>query len=262
MYFNTLKQTFSLLTPLEQFEIVEMNLLLNFGKFYVEFFFDDAQIESLGNFVLFIFFCTVFLSKNDYALQNKVSLIMKNIFYFFLKSVYYQNKKIFSGWAYSTFGIFILLLILNLQGIIPGGTTATAHLLPVFLGGLGSFVFFNFQGLLLHKFHIFNLFFPSGSPFNLALLIIPIEFVSYMFRVISISVRLFANMMAGHTLLKVIAGFAFEMFNFAGLEVYLVGGILLVLVLLSFLEFSVALIQTYVYITLCGMYYIDSLYLH
>jgi F0F1-type ATP synthase membrane subunit a len=69
-------------------------------------------------------------------------------------------------------------------------------------------------------------------------------------------------MMPGHTLLKVIAGFGFEMLNFSGLELYLVACVCMVLVMLCGLELAVALIQTYVYITLATMYYVDSLYLH
>jgi ATP synthase subunit 6 len=224
--------------------------------------FSDTIVESIVNSIFIVYISILTVLPGVYIVSTKLSLLLKNIYTFFIKNVYIQNHKIFSAWAYSICSIFILLLTLNLQGVIPGGTTTTANLLPVLIGSFSIFLYFNFQGILLHKFKILNLFFPSGSPFNLAFLIIPIEFVSYIFRVISISVRLFANMMAGHTLLKVIAGFAFEMFSFSGLEIYLVTGICVVLILLSFLEFSVALIQTYVYITLCGMYYIDALYLH
>ena len=107
-----------------------------------------------------------------------------------------------------------------------------------------------------------SLFLPPGTSLGLALLLVPIEFVSYMFKPISLGVRLFANMMAGHTLLKVIAGFAWSMMLSSGFlfVAHLVP--LLVLVLLVGLELGVAMIQAYVFTILTCIYLNDAINLH
>jgi len=110
--------------------------------------------------------------------------------------------------------------------------------------------------------NILSLFFPAGSSLVLALLLIPIEIVSYIFRPISLSVRLFANMMAGHTLLKVIAGFSWSMMKASGLLLIAHIVPLAILVVLMGLELAVAFIQTYVFIILINIYLHDAVFLH
>ena len=107
-----------------------------------------------------------------------------------------------------------------------------------------------------------SLFIPANTSFGLALLLVPIEFVSYIFKPISLGVRLFANLMAGHTLLKVIIGFSWSMLLLE--DLLSIGHLipLLVLVLLMGLELGVAIIQTYVFTILTCIYLNDSIYLH
>jgi len=105
--------------------------------------------------------------------------------------------------------IFIFLIISNIQGMIPYMNTLTSALTNTFFIALALFIsiittLFDKKGFA----YFLNLFMPSGCPLLLSLLIIPIELISYTFRLVSLSVRLFANMMAGHTLLKVIVGFS------------------------------------------------------
>ena len=253
----------NLFTPLEQFEVLQFLSTIQIKKISITFsLFSNLFIDLIQNIFIFIFVFSCLFVQNKYIFKNKLILILQNLKIFFSRTVYTQTKKIFTGYENFTFGLFLNLLFLNTLGIIPFSTTETAQLLPIFLASLAIFLVYNSFGILKHKLEFFNMFFPAGSPFNLAFLIIPIEFVSYTFRVISISVRLFANMMAGHTLLKVIAGFAFEIFGLAGIELYAVTFIVGVLILLSFLEFSVAIIQTYVYVTLAQMYYSDAVFLH
>ena len=107
-----------------------------------------------------------------------------------------------------------------------------------------------------------SLFIPANTSFGLALLLVPIEFVSYIFKPISLGVRLFANLMAGHTLLKVIVGFSWSMLlleNYLSV-VHIVP--LLVLILLVGLELGVAIIQAYVFTRLTCIYLNDSINLH
>lgn len=106
------------------------------------------------------------------------------------------------------FTLFVFVLTLNLIGLVPYSFTVTSHLIVTFALALTTFIGINIICASKHGKNIFSLFLPAGSALPLAPLLIPIEVVSYIFRPISLSVRLFANMMAGHTLLKVIVGFA------------------------------------------------------
>ena len=107
-----------------------------------------------------------------------------------------------------------------------------------------------------------SLFIPANTSFGLALLLVPIEFVSYIFKPISLGVRLFANLMAGHTLLKVIVGFSWSMLLLEDLLAVVHVLPLFVLILLVGLELGVAIIQAYVFIILTCIYLNDSINLH
>ena len=105
-------------------------------------------------------------------------------------------------------------------------------------------------------------FIPANTSFGLALLLVPIELISYIFRPISLGVRLFANLMAGHTLLKVIVGFSWSMLLLEDLLSVFHIIPLLILVLLMGLELGVALIQAYVFTILTCIYLNDAINLH
>ena len=104
--------------------------------------------------------------------------------------------------------IFTFVLFSNLIGLVPYSFTTTSHLIVTFSLSFSIFIGINLICVKTHKFHMLSLFIPSNTSFGLALLLVPIELLSYIFKPISLGVRLFANLMAGHTLLKVIVGFA------------------------------------------------------
>ena len=104
--------------------------------------------------------------------------------------------------------IFTFVLFSNLIGLIPYSFTTTSHLIVTFSLSLSIFVEINIICIQKHKFQMLALFTSSNTSFGLVLLLVPIELLSYIFKPISLGVRLFANLMAGHTLLKVIVGFA------------------------------------------------------
>lgn len=105
--------------------------------------------------------------------------------------------------------------------------------------------------------YFFTLFMPSGCPLLLLFLLIPIEFISYGFRLVSLSVRLFANMMAGHTLLKVIVGFSFTMILLGDVMVFINIFALALLFILTFLEVGVSIVQAYIFAILSAIYIKD-----
>jgi F-type H+-transporting ATPase subunit a len=104
-----------------------------------------------------------------------------------------------------------------------------------------------------------SVFLPANTSFFLALLLVPIELISYIFKPISLGVRLFANLMAGHTLLKVIVGFSWSLLMLEDMLAVIHVVPLLILVLLMGLELGVALIQAYVFIVLTCIYLNDSI---
>jgi len=160
------------------------------------------------------------------------------------------------------FSIFIFILIANVVGLVPYSFTITSHLILTFALALSTVIAINLIGIKKHGWNMLSLFLPPGSSLALAILLVPIEFVSYIFRPISLAVRLFANMMAGHTLLKVIAGFAWVMTSL-GFGLWLAHFIpLIILTLLMGLELAVAVIQAYVFTILICIYLNDAIHLH
>ena len=159
--------------------------------------------------------------------------------------------------------IFSFVLINNLMGMLPYSDTGTSSLMLTFWVALSIFV--TLLTLMIRKQGVqffFGLFMPSGCPLPLIFLLIPIEFISYSFRLVSLSVRLFANMMAGHTLLKVIVGFSFSMI-LMGDSMLLVNLFpIAVLFILTFLEVGVALIQAYIFTILTCIYLKDIFSAH
>ena len=110
--------------------------------------------------------------------------------------------------------------------------------------------------------YFFSLFMPAGCPLPLLFLLIPIEFISYSFRLVSLSVRLFANMMAGHTLLKVIVGFSFTMILLGDSMVLVNLFPVALLFILTFLEVGVAVVQAYIFAILSCIYLKDIFVSH
>ena len=160
------------------------------------------------------------------------------------------------------FVIFSFILIANVSGLVPYSFTITSHLIQTMVLALTVFIGVMFICGSTHGFHMLSLFLPGGTSMVLAFLLVPIEIVSYIFKPLSLAVRLFANMMAGHTLLKVIAGFAWAMMGSGGLLLIAHIVPLGVLVILFGLELAVALIQAYVFTILSCIYINDAIVLH
>jgi len=160
------------------------------------------------------------------------------------------------------FALFSFVLLSNLTGLVPYSFTTTSHLAVTL--GLAMITFFGYHiiGIRKHGIKFLELYYPAGVSLALAPLIVPIEFLSATSRVISLSVRLFANMMAGHTLLKVIAGFAWQMMSLGPIMFIAHLATLSVLTLLVGLEMAVAFIQAYVFAVLTCIYLNEAENLH
>ena len=165
---------------------------------------------------------------------------------------------------YLPFAIVLFMFILsnNLIGMVPYSFTVTSHITLTFFLSFSIFVAMNIIGFQRHGVELFSLFLPANTTFFLALLLVPIELISYIAKPISLGVRLFINLMAGHSLLKGIVGFSWNMLLVENLKAIVFIVPLLILVLLMGLELGVALIQAYVFITLTAIYLNDSEALH
>ena len=153
------------------------------------------------------------------------------------------------------FTLFMFILVGNLVGMIPFAYTFTSQIIVTFAMAATIFMGVTVIGLVRHGLHFFSLFVPSGTPLILAPLLIPIEVISYFVRPVSLSVRLFANMMAGHTMMKVFGGFTVL------LGVLGVAPIILLVALTGF-EIMVAVLQAYVFTVLTCLYLNDAIHLH
>lgn len=153
------------------------------------------------------------------------------------------------------FTLFMFVLFGNMLGLLPTGFTFTSHIAVTFFMAAVIFIAVTVLGIFLHGGRFFSLFLPHGTPWFLAPILIPIEMLSYLSRPVSLSVRLFANMVVGHVLLKVLAGFVILMGVFGVIP-------FVSLVAITALEVLVAFIQAYVFAILTCVYLHDALYLH
>jgi F-type H+-transporting ATPase subunit a len=153
------------------------------------------------------------------------------------------------------FTLFMFVLTLNLLGMVPYSFTVTSHIIVTFALAFLVFTVVNIVGFARHGVGYLRLFVPSGVPLWLMPIIIPIEVISYLIRPISHSVRLFANMMAGHTMLKVFAGFVISLGIFGVAPLAFV-------VVFTGLEFLVAFLQALIFTVLTCIYLNDALHMH
>ena len=153
------------------------------------------------------------------------------------------------------FTLFMFILFANMLGMIPSTFTFTSHIAVTFVMAAVVFLAVTVLGFIKHGIHFFTFFVPPGAPVAMWPLLIPLEIISYLTRPISLSVRLFANMLAGHTLLKVIAGFV-PALGVAGVIP------LAFVTALTGLEILIAFLQAYVFTVLTCLYINDALHLH
>jgi len=160
------------------------------------------------------------------------------------------------------FTLFFFVLMGNLLGLLPYSFTYTSHIAVTFGLALLVIVTVTVVSLRIHGMHFFAYFFPPGAPKILAPLIIPVEVISYLSRPLSLSVRLFANMVAGHVMLKVFATFVIMMAGAGTIGVIGAAGPLALNVVLIGFELLVAFLQAYVFALLTCIYLHDAVHLH
>jgi len=239
--------------PMSQFDVYRIGPEIKVGAFDISF----------TNASLFMIISTVSIllvfnlgSKRNSVLPNKMQLLAELSYTFVAKMISDTAGSKAKPYFAFIFSLFMFVLFCNMFGMIPYTFTVTSHIIVTFI--LASFIFIGVTiiGFIKHGFGYLKLFVPSGVPAVLLPLIVVIEIISYLSRPISLSVRLFANMMAGHTMMKVFGGFV--------VSLGIIGGWLPLSfsVALTGLEILVAFLQAYVFAILTCIYLNDALNLH
>jgi F-type H+-transporting ATPase subunit a len=153
------------------------------------------------------------------------------------------------------FTLFMFVLFANFLGLIPYSYTVTSQIIVTFALAAVVFIGVTIIGFIKHGLHFFRFFVPEGVPFVLLLLLVPIELLSYFIRPFTLSIRLFANMLAGHTMLAIFGGFA------ASVGLAAIFPVLLDVAIYA-LEVLVAALQAYVFAILTCLYLRDALHMH
>ena len=159
------------------------------------------------------------------------------------------------------FTIFVFVLFSNFFGLLPGAFTVTSQIAVTFALACLVIATVIITGFAVHGIGFLKLFVPD-APLYLLPLLVPIEFISFLTRPVSLSVRLFANMLAGHTMLKVFAGFVIALGAAGGVYTAISIAPMLLIIAITLLELLVAFLQAYVFAILTCIYLNEALHLH
>lgn len=256
-----MKTQFFITSPLEQFEVTKL-LAFDaplFGTF-------NLALTNLGLYALI----TIFLVLGLHNIRNNHFSLIPSKWSVGLESAYRSvhgtvrdqiggHNEIYTPFIYS---LFFFIIIRNLNGNIPYGFTITTSIVVSI--GLSVIIFLGVTilGLRTHKLHFFSYFIPSGTPLVLVPLLVLIELISYLARAVSLGVRLFRNMMRGHTLLKILSTFLRQLFTTSVLVFVITLIPFRIFVALIGLEIAVSVIQRYVFCVLTCSYIKDRIELH
>ena len=241
------------LNPMHQFEVYRLGPEINLGPANLSF--TNASlfmVISAATILFFLFFGT----KKKSLVPSKIQLVTEMTYSFIAKMINDTAGSAAKPFFPFIFTLFMFVLFCNMVGMLPYSFTVTSHIIVTFALAAIVFIGVTIIGFIKHGIKYLELFVPKGVPFVLLPLIVIIEIISYLSRPVSLSVRLFANMMAGHTMLKVFGGFV--------ISLGLLGGWLPLSfsVALTGLEILVAFLQAYVFAILTCIYLNDALNLH
>ena len=239
--------------PMHQFEVYRIGPEIKINQ--IDISFTNASLFMIVSSIAILLVFNLGSSKKN-IIPNKIQLIAELSYSFISKMI--SDTAGTKGKPYFNliFSLFMFVLFCNMLGMLPYSFTVTSHIIVTFV--LAAFIFIGVTiiGFIKHGLGYLKLFVPSGVPIILLPLIVVIEVISYLSRPVSLSVRLFANMMAGHTMMKVFGGFV--------ISLGIVGGWLPLgfSVALTGLEILVAFLQAYVFAILTCIYLNDALNLH
>ncbi len=239
--------------PMQQFTVYKIGPEIKIAG--LDLSFTNASLFMVISASIIIFF--LFLgSKEKKIIPSKIQLIAEMFYTFVAKMINDTAGSKAKPYFPFIFSLFMFVLFCNMVGMLPYSFTVTSHIIVTLIMAIFIFIAVTIIGFIRHGFKYLSIFVPSGVPNVLLPLITVIEIISYLSRPVSLSVRLFANMMAGHTMLKVFGGFV--------VSLGILGGWLPLSfsVALTGLEILVAFLQAYVFAILTCIYLNDALNLH
>ena len=243
-----------MISPLEQFKILVIIPLSIFG-------FDISITNATIYFGLVVFFIYIIIKRGtEYSkiIPNSMQRIGE-LMYIFINNLVKQQAGIKSLKYFPVFFVlFYVILFLNLIGLTPYGFTCTSQMTYTFTLGFGMFIGIVLIGISVQKSKFVNQFIPATTGPIVPLLIV-IEIFSYIIRPFSLSIRLFANMLAGHTLLHILAGFGMSMLK---VDIFIALLMAFPIIAICVLEFGIAFLQAYVFVVLLSIYLKESHYGH
>jgi len=245
-------------TPLEQFEIKILQPL-NLGGLF-DFSFTNSSFYCLLVCLLIVALLGISVYGNvreQAFVPTRLQSIVEMLYEFVNDMIKQQAGEKGKIYFPMLFTIFLFILFANLIGLLPLGFTVTGHLAITFCLAFGFNIGFLILGFINHGIHFLKFFVPNDAPPALLPLIVVIEVMSYALRTLSLSIRLFANMMAGHTLLFILSSFVLAFLN-STLYILAIVPFILVLAVIV-LEFGIAFLQAYVFTILLAIYLNDSL---
>ena len=239
--------------PMHQFQVYKIGPEINLGGINLSFTNASLFMTISSALILLLLFLG---TKKKSLVPTKIQFITEMSYTFIAKMINDtagSNAKSFFPFIFT---LFMFVLFCNMVGMLPYSFTVTSHIVVTFVLAAIVFVGVTVLGFIKHGIKYLELFVPKGVPVMLLPLIIIIEIISYLSRPVSLSVRLFAYMIAGHTMLKVFGGFV--------ISLGLLGGWLPLSfsVALTGLEILVAFLQAYVFAILTCIYLNDALNLH
>jgi ATP synthase subunit 6 len=249
-YSTPLLNTNILHDPLEQFDVLalpvvgggltNLSLLLALNVLIMGVWFASYNTQVSNNY--------------DFSLRALYMLVRAMV----RENLYVAKQQYFTVLFY----LFFTLLLANLVGMVPYSFTITSSFIVTFFLALTHFLAINHLAVVKHGWNVLDLFLPAGAPLAIAPFLIFIEAVSYIARVFSLSIRLFANMLSGHALLKILIGFSWALITTGSAMALLSVFPWIIVTAIVFLELLIAFLQAYVFTILITLYINDVLNMH
>ena len=237
-------------SPLEQFDIINIKLISLLG---VDLSFNNILVPFSLILLFFLLYVYIYFDKLS-IIPNYIQNIIENVYIFLISLIKQQTGSYGLFWFPFIFCLFNFILFSNLLSLIPFGIALTSHLILIFLLSCTTCISIFIIGLLRFNLKFLHIFIPQ-CPFVLLPILIPIEIFSYLIRLFSLSIRLAANILAGHTLVHIIVTF---LLNVSKIDIIVSILFLVPLFLILILEFGVALLQAYVFTVLVCIYLGDT----
>jgi ATP synthase subunit 6 len=199
----------------------------------------------------------------DLLIDNNLSLLIIDTIELFVENIGWDNLgNLYPYFAYILEEVFNFILSNNLFGILPFSATLTTHLAISFFFSYIIFIGITSLGIYLHGNNFLQIFLPAGTPVILIFFLVFIEIVSYITRVFSLAIRLFANILSGHVLIKILSNMIFMNLNFSTFLFIFQFIPVFILFFILTLEMVIAVLQSYVFLVLSCLYIRNVFYLH